>query len=28
MSIVLEHLTKRYGGHPVVNDVSLEIADG
>jgi sulfate transport system ATP-binding protein len=28
MSIVLEHLTKRYGGHPVVNDVSLEIPDG
>jgi sulfate transport system ATP-binding protein len=28
MSIVLEHLTKRYGGHPVVNDVSLEITDG
>lgn len=28
MSIVLEHLIKRYGGHPVVNDVSLEIADG
>lgn len=28
MSIVLEHLTKRYGGPPVVNDVSLEIADG
>jgi sulfate/thiosulfate transport system ATP-binding protein len=28
MSIVLEHLTKRYAGVPVVNDVSLEIADG
>jgi sulfate transport system ATP-binding protein len=28
MSIALEHLTKRYGGHPVVNDLSLEIADG
>ncbi|MCS6844210.1 MAG: ATP-binding cassette domain-containing protein, partial [Caldilineales bacterium] len=28
MSIVLEHLTKRYGGHPVVNDLSLEVADG
>ncbi len=28
MSIVLEHLLKRYSGHPVVNDVSLEIADG
>ncbi len=28
MSIVLEQLTKRYEGHPVVNHVSLEIADG
>lgn len=28
MSIILDHLTKRYGGHPVVNDVSLEIANG
>jgi len=28
MSIVLEHLTKRYGGHAVVWDVSLEIATG
>src|SRR5258707_3716128 len=28
MSIVLEQLTKRYEGHPVVNRVSLEIADG
>ena len=28
MSIVLEQLTKRYDGHPVVNHVSLEIADG
>src|SRR5919205_4421360 len=27
MSIVIEHLTKRYAGHPVVNNVSLEIAD-
>jgi sulfate/thiosulfate transport system ATP-binding protein len=27
MSIVLEHLTKRYAGHPVVNNVSLEIAN-
>src|SRR5919199_846095 len=27
MSIVIEHLTKRYEGHPVVNNVSLEIAD-
>src|SRR5919205_3101384 len=26
MSIVIEHLTKRYEGHPVVNNVSLEIA--
>lgn len=28
MSIVVEHLTKRYEGHPVVNRVSLEIAEG
>lgn len=28
MSIVLEKLTKRYDSHPVVNNVSLEIADG
>jgi len=28
VSIVLENLTKRYDGHPVVNNVSLEIADG
>src|SRR5712692_7616386 len=28
MSIVLEHLTKRYEGHPVVNRVSLEVGDG
>src|SRR5258707_2846212 len=28
MSIVLEEITKRYEGHPVVNRVSLEISDG
>jgi sulfate/thiosulfate transport system ATP-binding protein len=28
MSIVLEHLTKRYDGHPVVNNLSLEVDDG
>jgi ABC-type Fe3+/spermidine/putrescine transport system ATPase subunit/nucleotide-binding universal stress UspA family protein len=28
MSIVLESLTKRYDGHPVVNNVSLEVTDG
>jgi sulfate transport system ATP-binding protein len=28
MSIVLEQLTKRYEGYPVVNNVSLEIGDG
>ena len=28
MSIVLEQLTKRYEGHPVVNRVSLEVAHG
>jgi sulfate/thiosulfate transport system ATP-binding protein len=28
MSIVLEQLGKRYDGHPVVNNVSLEVADG
>ncbi len=28
MSIVLEQLTKRYEGYPVVNRVSLEIPDG
>src|SRR3712207_1951220 len=28
MSIVLEQLTKRYAGHPVVNHVSLEVAEG
>jgi sulfate/thiosulfate transport system ATP-binding protein len=28
MSIILEQLTKRYDGHPVVNNVSLEIKDG
>jgi len=28
VSIILEQLTKRYGGHPVVNNLSLEIGDG
>src|SRR5688572_32949171 len=28
MSIVVEQLTKRYEGYPVVNRVSLEIGDG
>ena len=28
MSIILEKLIKRYDGYPVVNNVSLEIADG
>ena len=28
MSIVLEQLTKRYQGQPVVNNVSLEVGDG
>src|SRR5215207_3330575 len=28
MSIILEQLTKRYENHPVVNNVSLEVADG
>ena len=28
MSIVLDQLTKRYQDHPVVNNVSLTIADG
>jgi sulfate transport system ATP-binding protein len=28
MSIVLDHLTKRYDGQCVVDDVSLEVADG
>src|SRR5262245_9688862 len=28
MSIIIEQLTKRYEGHPVVNNVSLEVADG
>jgi sulfate transport system ATP-binding protein len=28
MSIILEQLNKRYDGHPVVNNVSLEVHDG
>ncbi len=28
MSIVLEELTKRYAGHPVVNGISLTVGDG
>jgi sulfate transport system ATP-binding protein len=28
MSITLERVTKRYNGQPVVNDVSLEVAEG
>jgi len=28
MSITLDQVTKRYQGHPVVNDVSLDIGDG
>ncbi|MFL5802256.1 MAG: ATP-binding cassette domain-containing protein, partial [Roseiflexaceae bacterium] len=28
MSIVLDQLSKRYADHPVVNNVSLEVADG
>src|SRR6185295_5921592 len=28
MSILLEHLTKRLTGHPVVNGVSLTVGDG
>jgi sulfate transport system ATP-binding protein len=28
MSIILDQVTKRYGGVPVVNDVSLDIGDG
>ena len=28
MSITLEQVTKRYQGQPVVNDVSLEVAEG
>jgi len=28
MSIILEQLTKRYDGHPVVYNVSLEVSDG
>jgi sulfate/thiosulfate transport system ATP-binding protein len=28
MSIVLEHLTKRYEGYPVVNNLSLQVSNG
>ena len=28
MSIVLDQVTKRYQGVPVVNDVSIEVAEG
>src|ERR1700684_879762 len=28
MSIILDQVTKHYGGVPVVNDVSLDIGDG
>src|SRR6202008_2167530 len=28
MSVVLEQLTKRYAGHPVVTNLSLEVAEG
>jgi ABC-type proline/glycine betaine transport system ATPase subunit len=28
MSITLERVTKRYNGQPVVNDVSLDVAEG
>ena len=28
MSITLDQVTKRYQGTPVVNDVSLEVAEG
>ena len=28
VSIVIENLLRRYDGHPVVNNVSLEVADG
>jgi ABC-type Fe3+/spermidine/putrescine transport system ATPase subunit len=28
VSITLDQITKRYRGTPVVNDVSLEVADG
>ncbi|HKQ60389.1 MAG TPA: ATP-binding cassette domain-containing protein, partial [Candidatus Polarisedimenticolaceae bacterium] len=28
MSIVVEHLEKRYEGHPVVHDLTLEVGEG